>query len=278
MADTAGRDDLPEWRARDEELVRAFVRRHFSWRGTLRVHRASLGVDLVRAPINVVLAPIFLLVRLAALLLSALRLRRMANWLASRRILLQSNASRMLERAVTEELLAERTHSRTPEPAVSAQLVADYVGVRSSVAEIFTTLLVLGTGLIVFRSATPGLFSLAPMVSDLAAFNAAVAGFPLGAGLGRTWYTIFPHDLSGWVVGGVAGLLVVAAAFVTTFAGLIADPIQAALGIHQRRLLRLLARIDASEKAGPAIAREHLLARLADISDAAAALLRILRP
>jgi hypothetical protein len=278
MANTRQRHGLPEWQASDEELVRAFVRRHFSWRGTVRLHRASLGIDLLRAPINVVLAPIFLLVRLAALLLSVLRFRSMANWLASRRILLRSSASRVVERAVTEELLARRTHARTPGPAMSARLVSDYVGIRSSVAEIITTLLVLGTGLIVFRSATPGLFSLAPMVSDLAAFNAAVAGFPLGAGLGRAWYTVFPHELSGWIIGGVAALLVVAAAFVTTFAGLIADPIQAALGIHQRRLLRLLARIDAAEEAGPAIAREHLLARLADISDAAAALLRILRP
>jgi hypothetical protein len=31
-------------------LVQAFVRQHFSWRGALRMHRAVLGRDLLRAP------------------------------------------------------------------------------------------------------------------------------------------------------------------------------------------------------------------------------------
>jgi len=50
------------------------------------------------------------------------------------------------------------------------------------------------------------------------------------------------------------------------------------LGIHRRRLMRLLARIDRTQEPGSGIAREHLLARLADMTDAAAAILRILRP
>ena len=275
MANSADPVSRRDW---DAEMVRAFVRRHCSWRGTRRVHRASLGPDLLRAPINVALAPVFLLVRLTALVLMGLRLRHAGRWLAARRILLRSDASRAVERAVIRELLQERATESAPNPAAQAQLVEDYVGTRTAVAEIVTTILVLGIGLIAFRAATSGVLSLAPLVSDMAAFDMAVAGFPLDEGLARAWYGVFPHDLSGRFIAGVALALVVSASVVTTFAGLVADPIQATLGIHQRRLLRLLARINGAEDRSPALAREHLLARLANLSDAAAALLRILRP
>lgn len=278
MLENIAHMDATDHRSEDAALVRAFVRRHFSWRGSLRMHGASLGLDLLRAPINVALAPVFLFVRIAALVLSRLRLVRAGRWLASRRILLRSDASRALERALCDDLLERRTWRGNTDPAIPARHVEDYLGIRSAVAEIATTLLVLIAGLLVFRAATPGVLSLAPLVSERAAFNAAVAGFPLGESLGRAWYGLFPADQSVWFVAGVGITLVVAGSIVTTFAGVVADPLQALLGVHQRRLLRLLARIDAAEGDDPGLAREHLLARMADVLDAAAALLRMLRP
>ncbi len=264
-------------RNRDAELVRDFVGRHFSWRGSCRLHRASLGRDLLRAPVNVGLAPIFLVVRLTAMLLSVLRLKRAGRWLATRRILLRSDASRAVEHAVIHDLLPARARHHPAIPPAQARLVEDYVGTRSAIAEIVTTLLVLGIGLLTFRAATPGVLSLAPLVSDRAAFDMAVAAFPLGEGLGWAWYSVFPHDLPGWFIAAVALGLVMSASVVSTFAGVVADPIQAALGIHQRRLMRLLARLDAMEDQLPAVEPEHLLARLADLSDAAMAVFRALR-
>jgi hypothetical protein len=269
--------DPASTRERDAELVREFAGRHFSWRGSCRLHRASFGLDLLRAPVNVVLAPIFLVVRLTAILLSALRLKRAGRWLATRRILLRSDASRAVEHAVIHDLLPARARHHPAIPQVQARLVEDYVGTRSAIAEIVTTLLVLGIGLLTFRAATPGVLSLAPLVSDRAAFDMAVAMFPLGEGLGWAWYSVFPHDLPGWFIATVALGLVMSASLVSTFAGVVADPIQAALGIHQRRLMRLLARLDATEDQTPAVEPEHLLARLADISDATMAVFRALR-
>ena len=240
------------------------------------MHRASLGMDILRAPVNVALAPVFLLVRLAAAVMIRLRMPRAGRWLAARRVLLRTDASRAVERAVIDELLSGR--ARDDDRASWAPLVEDYVATRSAVAEIATTLVVLCVGLIAFRAATPGVLSLAPLVSDRAAYNAAVSGFPLGETLGHAWYGVFHPDLSGGFVAIVAVLLVFSASVLTTFAGIVADPLQTALGIHQRRLGRLLAQIGSAEKTPPAIAQEHLLARVADLSDAAAALFRILRP
>ena len=72
--------DRPD--TRDAALVQAFIRRHFSGRGAFRTHRAALGLDLLRTPINVALAPVFLVVRLTALILIRLRVARVGRWLA----------------------------------------------------------------------------------------------------------------------------------------------------------------------------------------------------
>jgi len=73
---------------------------------------------------------------------------------------------------------------------------------------------------------------------------------------------------------------VLAGSVVAAFAGVIADPVQVRLGLHRRRLLRLIDTIEA-EIAGrgdrPFVAREHYLARLFDLWDAALSVLRALR-
>jgi hypothetical protein len=275
MSEAGGRADDP---ARDDVLVEAFVHRHYAWRGAFRTHRAALGFDLLRAPLNVALAPVFVVVRLASVLLTRLRLRRAGRWLGARRILLRPQASRAIERALIDEVLRPRMPEGGPPSAAATRMVEEYVGIRSAVSEIVTTLVVFCVGLSVFRAATPGVLTLAPVVSERAVFANAIADFPLGSGLGRAWYAVFPVEVPGWYVAAVAVALVCTASVVTTFAGLIADPLQAYLGIHRRRLMRLLTRIDRAEEEGAEIAPEHVLARFADITDAATALLRMMRP
>ena len=66
---------------RREAELRRFVRARFGPRGTLALHRHALGLDLLRAPVNVTLSPLFLLSRLAAPVLRRLRMARAADWL-----------------------------------------------------------------------------------------------------------------------------------------------------------------------------------------------------
>jgi hypothetical protein len=79
--------------------------------------------------------------------------------------------------------------------------------------------------------------------------------------------------------GATAGLVGLGAV-VVAFAGVLADPVQLRLGLHQRRLRRL---IDAMERdffadQGPGFeAREHYLARVFDLADVATATLRVIR-
>lgn len=260
---------------RDLALVKDFVARHFRLRGTLCLHRQALGLDLLRAPLNVALAPVHFVLRVFALLLGLVRLRQAGAWLAGRRVLLPSRLSRELGRRIEAELLAPR--GIAPPSPQQAALIEEYTGVRNAISEMVTTLVVLILGFALFHTATPGILSLAPELSRVTAESSAVSQFPLGQGLGRMWYSAFPVALPVWYVVAVGVVLALAASLVTTFAGVLADPVQSAFGIHRRRLLRLLATVDAAETARPALAREHLLARLADISDTGLSLLRLFR-
>jgi hypothetical protein len=263
---------------RREAEVRRFVRARFGLRGTFSLHRHALGMDLLRAPVNVMLSPLFLLTRIGAPLLRRLRLGRAANWLGQRQVFLKSDMARRIETDLAGLIdgLAARDLAPKARPETVARAVSDYAETRNAVSEITTSVLVAAAGMLLFHRATLGVISLAGPIAELRARTRAIEDFALGSWVGRLWYGAFPAQLSALevVLTGVA--LAVLASVATTFAGLIADPLQLATGTHRRRIMRLLARLDGAANA-PALEREHLLARLGDVSDAAISLWRSLR-
>lgn len=293
-------------------MVDGFVARHFTWPGTLRLHGAALGWDILRAPINVALSPILVLTRFAAYLCHRAGWRGTTDWLSRRRILLRTSVARRVEVLIVTDLLDlpldEGAAARDPSALASAVLAApqfremirtrasaadaealgqriagalgEYAGIRSAVAEMTTTLCVLVVGALAFQALTPGMISIAPGVADAMARTNAIANFPLGQTLGGMWYGMFDVDASAWLVGtAVAGLVMLGSVF-AAFAGVFADPLQSRLGIHRRRLGRLLDTLE-EELLGrgdkPFVAREHFFARLLDLWDALASAVRIFR-
>ncbi|UFM64978.1 hypothetical protein LOS78_15015 [Paracoccus sp. MA] len=263
---------------RRETEVRRFVRARYGLRGTLALHRHALGLDLLRAPVNVMLSPLFLLVRLVAPLLRRIGLVRAGDWLSRRQIFLKSDVAQRIEADLSgflDDLAAKGLAPRAP-PETVARAVSDYAETRNAVSEITTSLLVLLSGLLLFHRATPGVISLAGPIAHLRAQAQAIENFALGSWAGRMWYGAFPRELSTLDLLLTGTVLAMLASVLTTFAGLAADPIQTAAGIHRRRIMRLLHRLDRA-KTGPGIGREHVLARLGDLSDAALSLWRSLR-
>ncbi|WP_375186414.1 DUF6635 family protein [Pseudooceanicola sp.] len=257
---------------RDAEL-RGFVARVFGLRGTLRLHRAAFGLDLLRAPLNLCLAPVFLLSRLLAVLTRWLRMPRVSAWLKTRRVFFDTAVSARVAAEVRGLLYRmEGQGLVTAPPELREAAVKDYVATRSAVAEMVTTLFVLLAGLVLFRAATPGMISLAGPLAEMRAQAELIAGFPLGSGLGRAYYAVFPVSLPVWQVALTGVVLASLGALVTSFAGVLADPVQVATGTHRRRLTRLLTRLDRAEAEG--VAREHVLARAGDLSDVALSLWR----
>lgn len=293
-------------------MIGGFIARHFTWPGTLRLHGVALGWDILRAPINVALSPILVLTRIASYLCRRAGWRRGADWLARRRIILRTSVARRVEVLIVTDLLDlpidEGAAARDPSALARAVLAApqlremirtrgsvaeaealgrqiadalgEYAGARSAVAEITTTFCVVVVGALAFQALTPGMISMAPGVANAMAQTNAIESFPLGQSLGGMWYGVFAADASPWLVGVTVVGLVMTGSAVAAFAGVLADPVQSRLGIHSRRLGRLLDTVEA-EVLGrgdrPFVAREHVYARLLDLWDAAASAFRIFR-
>lgn len=292
--------------------VDRFVKQHFAWRGTLRLHRAAFGRDVLLAPLNVALSPVLVLSRLLALLCRLLGLRRAAAWLASRRVLLRTSVAARIEALIVTDLLrlplpdtARARDVRALSRAVlgapqfrdiirkqgsvaEAEALADritaalgaYSGTRSAVAEMTTALLTMIAGALVFQALTPGVVSMAPDVAGAMARNTAIADFPLGSAIGGMWYGVFSVGTPAWLITATLVVLVMIGSVVAAFAGVLADPVQGWLGIHRRRLMRLIDTLEADLSgtgSAPFAAREHYLARGLDLWDVALSLLRSLR-
>ena len=155
-------------------------------------------------------------------------------------------------------------------PPPSPLRLAVYTESRSAASELTTAAVSVAVGATAFKQLTPGVVSLGPALATAAAQQAAIASFPLGAGLGSLWYGVFPVTPSPLTTIGVSVGLALAFSLLSAFAGIVADPVQRRLGIHQRRLRRLVAAIERNLGGdGPErfVVRDHYVARILDIAD-----------
>ncbi len=287
--------------------IAPFTHAHFSLRGTLRLHRAAIGWDIVRAPLNLSLAAPQLALHLAAALALKLRAPRLARAL-NRSILLPTTVSRDIEwlihtelfalpfaqphRASTRDALAETILATCLEragidpanagadPAFRTRLthaIATYGATRSAAAEITTGLVTLGVGALALEKLTPGAATLGPAIAAIVAQQSAIAAFPLGGWLGGLWYGLFPAAPTFGLLASTTGALMFVLAIFAAFAGIVFDPVQRALGLHQRRLRRMIDTVERQffAPASPGFAvRDAYVARLLDLLDVLGAVTR----
>ena len=297
------------------QRVGPFVDRHFSMRGTLRLHRVALGWDIARAPLNLSLAVPQVVARLGALAASRLGAVRVARALG-RPLILETAVAREIVWLVNTELLElpfaqpGRVSTRdalaesilaTPEvdalmrgalaeigrrgddPEFRARLahaMGEYTVSRAAAAEITTGLLSLSAGALALQKLTPGAASLGPALAGIMAQQAAVASFPLGGWLGGVWYGLFPLAPSLGLVAGTTGGLMLGASVFAAFAGVVSDPVQRALGLHRRRLHRMINALErqvSNPTAAGFAVHDHYVARLLDVFDIVGAAVRLAR-
>jgi hypothetical protein len=297
--------------AERRERIPAFVDRHFSVRGAIALHRAALGWDLVRVPVNLTMAAPAAVLHAAAAGARRVGAQRAANALGRTRLLLRTAVARRVEWLVCTELLelpcqigncvATRdalAETIMREPLVLGALremlqpddpshlqrvertLTEYALARAAAAEVTTGLLSLGTGALTVGKLTPGVASFGPTLASLVAQQAAVSSFPLGTGLGSLWYGLFPAVPSTALLFGLSGGLLAVGSILASFAGVVADPVQRQVGLHQRRLRRM---IDAMERqmldpTAPGYAvHDRYVARLLDLFDLVTAAYRLTR-
>jgi hypothetical protein len=157
------------------------------------------------------------------------------------------------------------------------RMVATYTETRAAAAEITTAMITFAAGATALKQVTPGALVLGPALASAIAYDAALASFPLGQTLGGLWYALFPVSASPALMFGLTGGLMAAGSVLAAFSGIVSDPAQRMLGLHRRRLLRL---IDALEKefngeAGDFRTRDHYVARLLTLFDLLSGALRL---
>lgn len=273
--------------------IPAFVARNFGWRGALSLHRKALGSDLWRAPLNAALVAPALAIKGIAYGFGKAGRHETARWLMSREIFLKTGVAQEIEfrlhdelfelpyaqdaRVVHKDALADLILADPRTKAALATLngpwgeaerarlnaslreaLAIYMQGRIAVSEIANLGLAMGAGFALLHQVTPGVLTLGPALADYVARTLA-----LSAGAALT-------------AAATGAALLASAAFVAA-SGILTDPIQAKLGIHQRRLLALVNSLEAAflDCKGPAFAaREQYVARLAELFDVAAAVFR----
>jgi hypothetical protein len=155
--------------------------------------------------------------------------------------------------------------------------MTEYARTRAAATEITTAFLSLGAGALALRKLTPGAMSLGPTLAAAIAQRAAVISFPMGGALGSLWYTLFPVAPSAVLVAGLTGGLLAASTIASAFAGVVADPVQRKLRLHELRLQRMVDALERQMKDPTApgfVVHDHYVARLLDLFDVAGALVR----
>jgi hypothetical protein len=303
------RDIARRYLASRRECVDAFINRHFSFTGTLRLHRRAIGWDLLRVPANLLLSPATLAFSVASRIAARLELASTAVWLNRHRPYSDTAVAREVSWLVTTELLQlpcaqpRRTYTEDAladailsDPRVAGRIcigdvlpaarariataISGYAGTRAATAEIATGLSAAGIGALWVKHATPGMVTLGSVVANMLAQQAAIAAFPLGAGFGAWWYGMYPVAPSAELLATTIGTFAVVGALFAVFSGIVTDPLQRLIGLHQRRLLQLIGALEdvlCGDGEGCFPLRDHYVARLIDLLDLSAALLRTVR-
>ena len=296
------------------ERVTAFVDRHFGLIGALRLHRHALGLDLLRAPANVLLVVPYLSMQLGGATLRRLGARHAARRLSSRTPFLDTDVARELTWRLYSELLElpyDDGRRRSDKDALAAAIMADarvaaavdrlatlakghahdsdrqarlrhllesYASTRAAAADLVNNVLLASAGMAAFQQLTGGHAHARPRDRGGACPAGRDREFSRSA---RAWAasgTVCSrrHPQPPWSPARRAGLVLLTAT-TAAFAGVISDPLQRALGLHQRRLHRLIDALGRQLKGDSDAAfhaRDHYVARIFDLIDLARATYR----
>jgi hypothetical protein len=249
--------------------VPAFIDRHFHYPGAMATNQMALGWDMLRAPVNLLWAPVYALVCLLKILVPKRTGLMWLHGLASRvpaglttrvqqhishlilmDLLNNGQQSSILEGYLIEALeeVYER-HTCKPvdhqrfstliEPLV-ADALSQYRMTRTASADITNSILCTVLGAFAFQKFTPGGIGLGVVLATMLATTLATQNFILGETIGSWYYSWFPPEPSLATTASVMIAVMGSLAAFAAFSGVIFDPVQAAVGLHRWRLHKLL--------------------------------------
>ena len=179
-------------------------------------------------------------VQLLALVLSRLRAAGWARRLYGVPMGFQTAVEAALGARLRRELLGLDAPRGSPLDATVDALIARYAETRRAAADVTAALIVGLIGWVAFDRFTPGAVSAGQELAVHASQYVAVHDFFLGATIGGWYYRLFPPETPLWTMALAVVTVTLTMSLATAFAGLVADPVQARLGVHRRRLRRWL--------------------------------------
>jgi hypothetical protein len=159
------------------------------------------------------------------------------------------------------------------DPAFRRQLelkLAEYGSSRTGTAEFASNFMVLLSSKLALGQASFGSLSAGSAVAASVAKYAAVSSFWMGPVAGSYFYALVPVTPSLPTLLAVIAGMVLLMACVSTFIGILTDPLQARFGLHRRRLRKLLqaVRQDLGRGQGAEFQlREKYVGRVFDVLD-----------
>ncbi len=289
-----------------EARVDDFTRRHYSFRGALELHAHALGWDILRVPINIIWSIVNILFSLVGFIAQIVGLKQLRSWLNKIPPGLETDMDRQISWLVITELLQlphQHRAKRSEHDALMEQIVkqpelqqllehklaafvapskqpnfesklkaklAEYGATRTGSAELTSNAALLITSKLAFGQVSFGTLGLGTAASTAVAHSIAVSNFWLGSTIGSYYYALVPVAVSLRILIAVTALFALILALVSTFIGIFTDPLQAALGIHQRRLRKLINAIgdDLQDQGNSRFElREKYAGRLFDVVD-----------
>ena len=254
---------LSDYFRQQDAAVAGFVKAEFLYPGCWHNNKHAFGWDLIRAPINLFWAPLYLALRLA------LSLASLAGWKSAKsygqalpigfcttvqREINNKYLNSLINRdAITQAITlrleqipsnAEAQHQLQQLHCELTSIVNDaleqLILSRTAHADIGNTLFSTALGALAFKKFTPGGFGLGLILAAFWVRKRAEDEFWLGETLGTWYYALLPPqpDTSEQAIGVIAVLLLLAV--IASFSGLFIDPLLTITGSHQRRLKRLL--------------------------------------
>jgi hypothetical protein len=257
------------------KAVTPFCEKYFSFMGACRLHKKALGRDLYRVPLNIAWAVPYLCVRSGSIILRKIGNRNIVHllekmppgfktevqkeveWLIITELLelpyeqnkRLSKKDMLLTSILEQEMISGELHSMLTKIGAKAEDAAfkealsvklsEYNTSRTATADLSGNILMLASGYLAFQKATPGAISGGTALATVMAQHFAISNswWPFFYSF---WYSLFPVTPSLGLIAASTGALMAGLAIITTFSGIIADPLQAKLGIHQRRLKKLI--------------------------------------
>lgn len=264
-----------------EKKLPEFVSTHFSVRGAFRINKKAFGLDIIKAPLNIAWLPPYLIMRLSSKLTRKFGLNnisskmdnlpkgfktaveREVNWLIYNELLeipykdgdRETNKDALLETCLAQPEMNillnqyfKQIAKKSKEPGFRTSLeknICELTNCRTTASDLAGSVVSIASGATVGNQFTPGALSSGTLFANTIAQKVAISNCFFGKTIGSLWYGLFPTSASLGLLATTIGSFIIGLSIVSAFAGIIIDPIQAKLGIHEKRLKKLIKKTEA---------------------------------